>query len=210
MKIKYTCSLGNRCQTSQLLKNNKLKNVSYPFDWVFSNCNIILHCLEDDFKIFLDKSYYNSIHLNVCEHTYYYTKGCGCNMFNHKNPLDNENDYNYYIRCVDRFKKLLKYEELKLFIMIFDNMDNIEEKLKNDVIDFNNTFSKYTKNYKLLVIFHIQNKKEQNHIFTHYSNIDFLELHTFSSSGGVNFDYKNDNDYLNNIILEKYDFNFQN
>jgi hypothetical protein len=131
-------------------------------------------------------------------------------MFNHKNPLDNENDYNYYIRCVDRFKQLLKYEKLKLFIMIFVNMDNIQENAKNNVIDFNNTFSKYTKNYKLLVIFHIQNKKEQNHIFTHYSNIDFLELHTLSSSNGVYFNDFNDNNYLNNIILETYDFNFEN
>jgi hypothetical protein len=40
-----------------LLKQNKLKLCSYPFDWIFSNCNNIIHCLEDDFNVFLDKSF---------------------------------------------------------------------------------------------------------------------------------------------------------
>ena len=49
-------------------------------------------------------------------------------MFNHHNPLNNENDYNYYIRCVNRFRELLQNEELKLFIIIFVNMENVDEK----------------------------------------------------------------------------------
>ncbi len=57
------CSLGTLCHSSQLLKRNKLKKCSYPFDWIFSNCDIIHHCISDDFKIFLDKSYYININL---------------------------------------------------------------------------------------------------------------------------------------------------
>jgi hypothetical protein len=130
-------------------------------------------------------------------------------MFNHHNPLNNENDYNYYIRCINRFKQLLLYEEQKLFIMLFNNMDNIEEKFKNNIIDFNNKFSKYTKNYKLLVICQIKNKNNNYHTFIHNDNIDFLELHTLSDSNGKDFKNGIDNNYLNNIINKTYNFNIK-
>ena len=151
MEIKYVCSLGSLCHSSQILKNNGLKICSYPFDWIFSSCDTILHCIEDNFKIFLNKSYYVRLSKKHCGHSYYNKQ-----MFYHHNPLDNKNDYNYYVRCVDRFKQLVQYEEHKLFIMIFVNLDNIEENHKNDIINFNNKFSKYTKNYTLLVIYHIK------------------------------------------------------
>ena len=167
MEIKHVCSLGTLCHSSQFLKNNNLKKLSYPFDWIFSNCNIIIQCLEDDFNIFLDKSYYIEISNKKCGHSHYHRE-----MFNHHNPLNNENDYNYYIRCVNRFKQLLQYEEHKLFIIMFLNLDNYyEETQKKQIINFNNKFSKYTKNYRLLTIFHIKNKEINHHIFTHNDNI---------------------------------------
>jgi len=205
MEIKHACSLGSHCHSSQILKNNNLKTCSYPFDWIFSNCNNIIHCIEDDFTIFLDKSYYINVSNKRCGHSYYDKQ-----MFNHHNPLYNKNHYNYYIRCVDRFKQLLQYEEHKLFIMIFINMESIEENQKNDIIYFNNKLSTYTKNYTLLVIYNINNQQNNHHVFTHYDNIDFLELHTLSSSNGLDFTNNNDNDYLNNIINATYKFTAMN
>ena len=205
MEIKYVCSLGSFCHSSQFLKSNKLKKCSYPFDWIFSNCDNIMHCIENDFNVFLDKSYYVSISQKKCGHSYYHKQ-----MFYHHNPLNNEDHYNYYVRCVNRFKQLLQYEEHKLFIMIFINMDKVEEKQKNDIINFNNQFSKYAKNYTLLVIFHIKNKEDNHHTFTHNDNIDFLELHTLSRSNGIEFDNDNDDNYLYNIINKKYNFNIIN
>lgn len=55
-EIKYTCSLGSLCHSSQLLKRNKYKLCSYPFDWIFSNC------INDNDNTYLDdiiKSKYN-------------------------------------------------------------------------------------------------------------------------------------------------------
>ena len=205
MEIKYTCSLGPLCHSSKILKNNNLKKCSYPFDWIYSNYNNIIHCIEDDFNIFLDKSYYVTISDTKCYHLHYNGP-----IFNHHNPLNNENDYNYFVRCVNRFRQLLKYDEPKLFIIIYPNMDNINEELKENIINFNNNFSKYTKNYKLLVIFHIKYKQDLNHIFTHINNIDFLELHTLSHSNGLDFEQANDNYYLNNIINKTYNFNIEN
>jgi hypothetical protein len=199
LKINYTCSLGSLCHSSQILKQNKLKLCSYPFDWIFSNCDTIIHCIEDDFKTFLDKSYYINISKSQCGHSKYNDK-----MWWHHNPLDNSDHYNYYVRCVDRFKKFLRKQEHKLFIMIFVNMDNIENNNITNIIDFNNKFSKYTSNYTLLVIFHKPNKEQNHHIFTYNDNIHFLELHTLSVSAGVKFNNNNDNIYLDNIIKSKY------
>ena len=203
MEITHVCSLGTLCQSSQILKNNNLKTCSYPFDWIFSDCDMIIDCLENNFNKFLDKNYYISIKDNdhKCGHILYHPQ-----MFNHFNPLNNNNDYEYYVRCVNRFKQLLQYEEHKLFIMIFVDMDIINEDIKNYIINFNNEFSKYTKNYTLLVILHIRNKENNFYEFTHHDNIDFLELHTLSCSNGANFINKIDNDYVNDIIKQTYNF----
>ena len=204
LEINYTCSLGSLCHSSQILKRNNLKLCSYPFDWIFSNYVNIIHCIEDNFNIFLDKSYYINISDSTCGHSKYHVQ-----MFNHYNPL-NIDHYNYYVRCIDRFKNLLQKQEHKLFIMIFINMNNIDENIKNQIIDFNNKFSKYTSNYTLLVIFHIPNKEQNHNIFTYNDNINFLELHTLSVSNGLEFVNNNDNIYLDNIINSKYNFNLKN
>ena len=43
-----------------------------------------------------------------------------------------------------------------------------------------------------------------------YDNIHFLELHTLSTTNGVEFKINNDNIYLDNIINSKYTFNIKN
>jgi hypothetical protein len=209
MEINYVCSLGKMCHCAGILQRNGLKLCSYPFDWTFSECNTIIHCLEDDFKIFLDKSYYvDNITRNhgECKHTYYDVDSETCTFYHH-NPIIKIDDYNYYIRCVNRFKKLLQCTLPKLFIRIIINKDNIDDNDKNKIIDFNNKFSNFTSNYTLLIIFNICNKNENYHEFTYNNNIHFLELHTLSFSKGLYFENENDNSYLDNIIKSTYSFN---
>jgi hypothetical protein len=203
-EINYTCSLGSFCHSSQLLKKNNLKLCSYPFDWIFSNYEMIIHCIEDNFNIFLDKSYYIDISQNQCGHSIYNKM-----MFNHHNPLINIDHYNYYVRCVDRFNNLLKKDEHKLFIMIYVFNDKINDEIKNEIIDFNTKFSKYTSNYTLLVILNVYNQSERHHVFTYNDNIHFLELYTKSYSNGVEFE-KDDSIYLDNILTTTYNFNVKN
>jgi hypothetical protein len=209
VEINYVCSLGFTCHTAQFLKRNNIKHCSYPFDWIFSNSDIIIHCIQDKFKHFLDKSYYKAINSNKCQHTYYYKKNTDFIMFNHFNPLNDVNHYKYYVTRVNKFQDLLNKKQHKLFTMLFiDNTINFDQNNINKIIDFNNKFSKYTSNYTLLVIFHIMNKKENYHNFTYHDNIHFLELHTLSPScRELNFTDNNDNIYLDNIIKSKYNFN---
>jgi hypothetical protein len=201
-EIKYVCSLGPFCQAANILKSSQLKKCSYPFDWIYFNYNDIIHCLEDDFNIFLDKTYYVSIHHYKCGHSRYHPE-----MFNHGNPLNHEWYYHYIIRCVNRFKQLIQYEDYKLFLIFLTNTGPIEEYLKNDIIAFNRTFSTHVKNYKLLVICNIVDKQENYHKFTYHDNIDFLELHTLHRSNGISFGGNSDDAYLNNVLHTTYHFN---
>ena len=135
-KIYSTCSLGFKCIASQILINLKIKKESYPFDWIISNLDIVKHCIQDDFKIFLDKKYYSytnkdnklieeekflnyyllnknrmdnskgffqdkrSFQDKRVYHNYY---SSSFKLFAHYNPKL-EKDYEYYERCINRFK----------------------------------------------------------------------------------------------------------
>lgn len=79
----------------------------------------------------------------------------------------------------------------------------------NNIIDFNNKFSKYTRNYTLLVIINYPDRELNHHTFTCNDNVHFLELHTMSTSNGVHFQNNNDNIYLDNVIKSKYKFNMK-
>jgi hypothetical protein len=206
MEFNYVCSLGSLCHTASFLQRNNLKFTSYPFDWIFSNYGIILHCLEDNFNTFLNKSFYRSIDQSQCGHEYYDKTLCGP-MWRHHNPLTNEENYDYITRCIFRFNTLIKLNEPKLFIMTFVNFKNVEDRLINELIQFNNIFSKFVRNYTLLIIIHIPLKDKNYHSFKNIGNIHFLEIHTISESLGTYFKEDIDNVYLDQIIKSKYKFN---
>ena len=201
MEIKHICSMGSFCHPASFLKRNKLKIESFPFDWTFSSVYIVGHCLETNFSVFLDKSHYVTLPNGKCGHNFYHGK-----MFNHHNPLTNADDYDYFIRCIDRFYKVLASPEKKLFIMMFGNMENIDDKKKNSIIEFNNKLKIYSENYILLAILHLSEKEINYHTFTTVDNIDFLELHTVSKTTGVRFVDEADNIYLDDVIKNKYQF----
>ena len=199
-KIYHVCSLGNYCHTAYLLKRLQLKVCSYPFDWIFTNVHIIKHIIEDNYNIFLDKSYYKSIDYNRCSHLYYKES-----MFRHHNPL-NINEYNYFIRCVNRFNELLKFPSHKLFIIMYVNKTKTYKSIKKNIIMFNDFFKEYTNEYTLLVIYHTK-QDEYYSKFKYFGNIHFLKLNTLSESDGKQFMNENDNIFLDNIINNNYTFN---
>ena len=214
MEINHVCSLGSSCHTSFFLKRNKLKVVSYPFDRIVSNYMMVQHCIEDEFRTFLDKSYYVMTNNETrCRHTYYKE-----DVFYHHNPLKNKTHYEYYVRCVNRFMELLSYPNHKMFMIMFPNMTKDEifsNQLKEYMMEFNKTLSKNTRNYTLLVIFHYSNREENLHSFEERnglendSRIHFLEIHTMTRSNGTIFENLNDNICFRNIIRGKYMFRIQ-
>jgi hypothetical protein len=207
--VNYVCSLGPRCHTSGLLKRNQLKKASYPFDWIFSDTEMILHCLNDNFSTFLDKKYF-TIHdeNSKCQQHSFYSRNNEDTLFNHHNPLKKQ-DYNYFIRCIQRFKDLLIKPELKMFVLFYLNCKYIDVNFKNNILDFNTKLSSYTKNYGILCIVHYTSQDEnkiRKHKVTIYDNVHFLEITTRSKSNGLEFDDPDDNLFLDHILINIYQF----
>ncbi|MFI1743790.1 DUF1796 family putative cysteine peptidase [Thalassobellus sediminis] len=129
-KIHENISFGENCTTSTYLKKTSNKNASYPFDWIFSSPEIILHALKDDFKLFLDKDQIFQVTQNKAGHQFYHSK-----MFNHRSPLKSDEDYNYYERAVNRLKLVLETQKHSVFVITI-----IKEPEKR--LDWSNGFDK--------------------------------------------------------------------
>ncbi len=208
-EVNHVCSFGKNCHSSFLLKKMNYKMESYPFDWIFSEIHIILDCIKNEFDKFLDKQYYSlPIESNIQRHEYYYNNDCY--MFNHRNPLK-DNDYEYYKRCVERFRKLIKNENNKLFVFFFNNHDpeNLNE-LKIQLENFTDEIKNYIINFKILFIYNKKSDKREFKMYSINTMIDFLELDTVSESNGVHFLDEKDNDFLKLIVENEYIFNIMN
>jgi hypothetical protein len=207
----YVISLGSLCHSAFFLKRLGWKNASYPFDWIFSNLWVIQHCIQDNFQAFLDKQYYVGVEGDKKQqgHSFYFPNGL--TMFNHHNPLL-ESDYQYFVRCVDRFRGVLSsHDERKLFVFIFNPFSNpsyLTDEMRESVLLFNEKLKPYCQNYTLLcVVQNVGNTYQQN-VFTTYDNVDFLELTTFTSSTGTEFVNDADNLYFERIVRERYQVHF--
>ncbi len=211
MIFNYICSLGPACATGGFIKMNKLKVMSYPFDWIFSSSDIVEYCLKDNFHTFLKRKYYKPIknEKDKCGHKKY-----GLQMFQHRNPITKDEDYNYYIRCVERFRKVINSHESKLFMMVFinQNKSNIIN-IKQKIVKFNNFFKDYTTNYKLCIIIQTVEKNNfHNYKFENINkNIDFLHVYTkdeFKLWGKGR--ERSDTDYVNKVFTDLYKFDLSN
>jgi hypothetical protein len=210
-KIKYVVSLGSLCHTSNNLNILQLKKFSCPFDWVFSNLSIIKSCIEDDFKTYLDKNNYITINDHQCGHKIY-----GANFFWHHNPLLHEDKYNYFNRCVERFRNVLHSEENKLFVVTRVNLESFEEDL-TEYIQFNELFLQRVSNYKILIINTKCTNKNLDHTLEipgsqciyNDNNLIIYNLLTDSLSDGINFINPIDN--LNyQAIIQSFDYDVIN
>ena len=202
-EINHVCSLGTLCHTASLLKKNNLKKESYPFDWIFSDLNLIKDCLKNNFIEFLNKNNYSSAEDKKCFNLFYNKT---VPIFNHHNPLIDMNDYNYFVRCVDRFNKILKSQEKKLFLMMFVNLTKENDNLKI-LQDFNAFLNLYTDNYYLLILncYNLKNNVPYHKNIT-IDNLIIIDFYSTSLSNGTNFLNEMDNEYINNI-LNNFNFN---
>lgn len=167
-------SFGFRCSSASILKRLNLKHESYPFDWLISNIKTVKHCLEDDFKQFLNQDNYERKYTNtyvmaeskegfICdehlmanmayqpiemqneENTYKWSLA-----MNHHNIKD-QKDYDYYVRCVGRLKSLFETNTPKTFIHIaptvtMETYNEIKMDLFKQMVDFDMFIQTKTQN----------------------------------------------------------------
>ena len=206
-KIYHVCSLGFNCHSAQLLKSNGLKKASYPFDWIMSSLDVVKKSIEDDFQTYLDReSYLDCGRSDRCGHKIY----CD-NMFVHHNPLLNQSDYDYFVRCVNRFRGVLSSENNKLFIIsVINGEHGVGNKLSQNLIDqfmeLYDIIVQKTKNAHLLVIVNYPNKKNNKAVITNNKNVTFLEIDTYSFNNGKKYLNKIDNQFLIDQINNLYKF----
>jgi hypothetical protein len=209
------CSLGNYCITSFLLKDNNLKTKSYPFDWMCTTIDNLIHIFSDNFKNFLDNKNYIRMDEKQTKNKYYFTNTkelWGNNPpyiisdHMHHNLLD-DNDYNYLLRCIERFNNLKSYKEIR-FIMIQPLYLNNKSVDNNKYIQMYNLLTdKFGKKIKLF-IFNII--KKENHLYNEekiIDNIYLFELETTIEPGPHGMDYfdgKGIDKFLNIIRSNDY------
>jgi len=124
--VDHLVSLGAFCLPSIICQNNGLRKYSLPFDWIFSTPRMVCDCLADDFAVFLDRGYYRSIpdptknyptRQGAAEHDFYRERYGIPELFAHRDPT-REGDYLYYVRCVNRFRQILRSADTKLFLVV--------------------------------------------------------------------------------------------
>lgn len=152
-------SIGQRCSAATVIKVAGLRKAAYPFDWVFSGWGVekrIDSILNDDFKAFLDRSLYTPLVKNErCGHKHY-----DVSYFNHKDPLNNDGDYAYYERCVERFRDQVRGETPTYLIRFCEHRDQEDqEKTAKSISEALTNFG--AKNCRMISIRNTSRKFEQ-------------------------------------------------
>jgi YrbI family 3-deoxy-D-manno-octulosonate 8-phosphate phosphatase len=107
----HVISLGCSTNTVNYLQELGLDKFSMPFDLLFSNLDVIEHILKDEFKTLLDRELMITCTATRTGHLKYHEL-----LFNQRNPKGSDEAFEYYQAAIDRFLKVLKTDEPKLFI----------------------------------------------------------------------------------------------
>lgn len=237
-------SFGYRCSSAGILKKLKLKQESYPFDWLISKLSIITHCLNDDFSEFLKVENYLKRHTNTYEMTYSNT-GFICDeyilfnkfyqpehMMNEENTykyylamnhrdITQQNDYEYFVRCITRFRELIQSTDTKKYIHIaplithesyvldqkniFNTCEQFDDFIFNHIKGNISGFifimvrTENVNNFKAELLHTCSQSKTE--IYVIYTNRDFKDAgETFIGN------YHNEQQFIENVILNSTNY----
>lgn len=105
-KFQHVVSIGSNCMTAYLTRRLDLRRYAGPFDWVFCNPNLVLSCINDEFREYLDpQNFVNDGSDTAWGHKTYMERYGQRRTFNHHN-VQNQADYEHFLRCVARFQSL--------------------------------------------------------------------------------------------------------
>jgi hypothetical protein len=210
LPITHVCSLGSFCHTASHLQRYALRDCAYPFDWALSSPKMVMDCLRDDFATFLDSSHHEQMEPSISSnHRIYGTMVSGRNFegINNQNLTFPHRDitlpehYQYYQRCVERFRTLLSRAEPKLFILCIQD----EEYDPIEIRELRDQLRTKTENAHILCI-SLFNDRESRYTFDQEDGIRYLKIHTYSRSDGRGFAKDANNDYLHYLLQCLYTF----
>jgi len=166
-------SVGHRCTSASLIKEMRHKFETYPFDWIVSKLDVLVHCIETDFKEYLRVENYldkqsetfnlcDNVKTHVCNENIVYNKyyeneylldapenkigtyGMKLAMSHH--DIRKEKDYQYFQRSIERFKKILALPQQKFYLYVHPIMGMVdyEENVgRGGLLTYFNAFSDY-------------------------------------------------------------------
>ena len=170
-------SIGPYCCSAEILKNNGLVNSAYPFDYIFSSLEMVTHCINDRFNIFLDKTYYKCSSPPMTQHLFYSkfidteilrkhhiasnrpdiaNDMTNREIFAHHNLLVNDVYLSFVRRC-ERLLSLIDNKN-KIVFIYYNRYTNAYD----DILDFYNNLSS-NKNICVVGIFQNSNAKKMLH-----------------------------------------------
>lgn len=191
------------CLTASWIKQKNMKKCSYPFDWIFSNPEMVIDCINDNFVKFLDRGLHIPNTTHRSGHKIY-----GRHIFHHHHILEDK-QYEYFVRCVNRFRNLTKRNNNKLFVISYVNRGHdITNNLKKQLDDLYTTLQKITNNFDLLVVWHTVGTKLRSNVIENkeLKNLKYISITTINKSNGKRIINKKQNAFYNRCIFELYDF----
>jgi Putative papain-like cysteine peptidase (DUF1796) len=168
-------SVGHRCTSTSLIKEMKQKFETYPFDWVVSKLDVLVHCIETEFEEYLRVENYvdqksetfnlcDDVKTHVCYENILYNKyyeeeylpdkpenkigtyGMKLAMTHH--DIRTSKDYQYFQRCIQRFKKILSLSQQKFYLYVHPIMgvnDYDMQVTNGSLLNYFNAFTEYLK-----------------------------------------------------------------
>jgi hypothetical protein len=128
--IRYAASLGTQCYAGWLMNRIGVRRYALPFDFIFSDLGMVAHCVNDGFRMLLDRSQYVQVDKEGhCSHTFYSAQFDRPIIFNHHN-VTQEQHYMHFVRSADRFRRLLAGTGGKLFLCVSEPSRATDQKIE--------------------------------------------------------------------------------
>uniref|UniRef100_A0A6C0HJH6 Papain-like cysteine peptidase n=1 Tax=viral metagenome TaxID=1070528 RepID=A0A6C0HJH6_9ZZZZ len=209
--IEHAISLGTFCHTANHFQQRKIRTCSHPFDWVLSSPAVVLSCLRDDFQTLMNPEHHEHLGENISNHLIYGTQVLGNNfqgklpqniMFTHRDITTPEH-YDYYQRCVERFRALLATADSKLFVLTTQDADYD----RAEIHELYEELQKRTTSFRMLCVsfyndynFHCHVEKDPAY------DIHYMKFYTYSRTDGRGFAIPHENDLFHDALCNLYDF----
>jgi hypothetical protein len=191
--------MGYRCSSSEIIRILNLKKESYPFDWIISKLSTIKDCILNDFKEFLKIENYVKKEMNTyniidsvkllvtrdkCSINTYYNQDMidDFNTYDSKlslvhHDISKTEDYEYYKRCINRFKNILQSDSKKFYlythqIIGINEYNQIKDDIITEFINFNEFIKTISNNINGLFFILVKTNTE-------YCNLENINLNPF-------------------------------
>jgi hypothetical protein len=117
-------SLGAACDAAMMFKKLGLRNVAYPFDWLFnldSGLASVTEMIKDDFqKVSASDCYIPASHPEITTEVGAY-RDYPAVLHIHSNPMSKTGDHDELVRRFDRFRRALRSRD-KLHFVYYRNL----------------------------------------------------------------------------------------